>query len=122
LLSLGSRRIRAESRADRSWRAWRAVACPWRSAAAVAGSLAIASGRLRLQLLGFFLDQLGFFLEPLRLRRPAATSSARNESCAARQPNWLISGKQAMTTDTALRLEQWLAVEVAFWLNLQNSY
>jgi plasmid maintenance system antidote protein VapI len=27
-----------------------------------------------------------------------------------------------MTADTALRLEQWLGVEAAFWLNLQNSY
>ena len=75
----------------------------------------MASGRLRLQL-------LGFVLEALRLRRPAATSSARNESCAALQPNWLISGKRAMTADTALRLEQWLGVEAAFWMNQQNSY
>jgi addiction module HigA family antidote len=34
----------------------------------------------------------------------------------------LISGKRAMTADTALRLEQWLGVEAAFWMNLQNSY
>jgi plasmid maintenance system antidote protein VapI len=27
-----------------------------------------------------------------------------------------------MTADTALRLEQWLGVEAAFWMNLQNSY
>ena len=32
----------------------------------------------------------------------------------------LISGKRAMTADTALRLEQWLGVEAAFWMNLQN--
>ncbi len=34
----------------------------------------------------------------------------------------LISGKLAMTADTALCLEQWLGVEAAFRLNLQNSY
>ena len=34
----------------------------------------------------------------------------------------LIGGKRAMTADTALRLEQWLGVEAAFWMNLQKSY
>ena len=34
----------------------------------------------------------------------------------------LLAGKRAMTADTALRLEQWLGVEAAFWLNLQKSY
>jgi addiction module HigA family antidote len=34
----------------------------------------------------------------------------------------LIAGKRAMTADTALRLEQWLGVEAAFWMNLQKSY
>jgi addiction module HigA family antidote len=34
----------------------------------------------------------------------------------------LISGKRAMTADNALRLEQWLCVEAAFWMNPQNSY
>jgi len=34
----------------------------------------------------------------------------------------LISGKRAMTADTALRLEEWLGVEAAFWMNQQNSY
>lgn len=34
----------------------------------------------------------------------------------------LVGGKRAMTADTALRLEQWLGVEAAFWLNLQKSY
>jgi plasmid maintenance system antidote protein VapI len=27
-----------------------------------------------------------------------------------------------MTADTALRLEQWLGVSTAFWMNLQKSY
>ena len=34
----------------------------------------------------------------------------------------LLSGKCAMTADTALRLEQWLGVEAGFWMNLQQRY
>src|SRR5476651_581299 len=34
----------------------------------------------------------------------------------------LIAGKRAMTADTALRLEQWLGVEAAFWMNLQKRF
>lgn len=34
----------------------------------------------------------------------------------------LIAGKRAMTADTALRLEQWLGVSSAFWMNLQKRY
>lgn len=34
----------------------------------------------------------------------------------------LVAGRRAMTADTALRLEQWLGVEAAFWMNLQKSY
>jgi len=34
----------------------------------------------------------------------------------------IVAGKRAMTADTALRLEQWLGVEAAFWMNLQKRY
>jgi antitoxin HigA-1 len=34
----------------------------------------------------------------------------------------ILSGTRAMTADTALRLEQWLGVEAAFWMNLQKHY
>ena len=34
----------------------------------------------------------------------------------------LIYGKRAMKANTALRLEQCLGVEAAFWMNLQNRY
>jgi hypothetical protein len=34
----------------------------------------------------------------------------------------LINGKRAMKAVTVLRIEQWLCVEAAFWMNLQNSY
>jgi addiction module HigA family antidote len=34
----------------------------------------------------------------------------------------ILAGRRAMTADTALRLEQWLGVEAAFWMNLQVRY
>ena len=33
----------------------------------------------------------------------------------------IIAGQRAMTADTALRLEQWLGTEAAFWMNLQKQ-
>jgi plasmid maintenance system antidote protein VapI len=33
----------------------------------------------------------------------------------------LICSKRAMTADSVLRLEQWLGVEAAYLMNLQNS-
>jgi addiction module HigA family antidote len=34
----------------------------------------------------------------------------------------LLAGKRSMTADTALRLQQWLGVSAAFWMNLQKRY
>lgn len=34
----------------------------------------------------------------------------------------LISGKRALTADTALRLSQWLGTSAELWLNLQKMY
>jgi addiction module HigA family antidote len=34
----------------------------------------------------------------------------------------LIAGKRSMTADTALRLEKWLGVSAAFWMNIQKQY
>ena len=34
----------------------------------------------------------------------------------------LLSGKRAMTADTALRLSQWLGTSAELWLNLQKFY
>jgi addiction module HigA family antidote len=34
----------------------------------------------------------------------------------------LVSGRCAMTTDTALRLQQWLGVSADFWMNLQKRF
>jgi addiction module HigA family antidote len=58
------------------------------------------------------LDELGM----------TAAELARQLHVPANRLYQLIAGKRAMTADTALRLEQWLGVEAAFWLNLQKSY
>lgn len=34
----------------------------------------------------------------------------------------ILSGKRAMTADTALRLSQWLGTSAELWLNLQKLY
>jgi addiction module HigA family antidote len=34
----------------------------------------------------------------------------------------ILSGKRAMTADTALRLSQWLGTSAEFWMNLQKLY
>ncbi len=49
-------------------------------------------------------------------------ASSRQLDVPSNRIDQLISGKRAMTADTALRLEQWLCVEAAFWMNPQNSY
>lgn len=58
------------------------------------------------------LDELGM----------TAAELARQLHVPANRLYQLIAGKRAMTADTALRLERWLGVEAAFWLNLQKSY
>ena len=34
----------------------------------------------------------------------------------------ILSGKRALTADTALRLGQWLGTSAEFWMNLQKLY
>ena len=34
----------------------------------------------------------------------------------------IVSGKRALTADTALRLSQWLGTSAEFWINLQKLY
>jgi len=34
----------------------------------------------------------------------------------------ILSGKRAMTADTALRLSQWLGTSAEIWMNLQKLY
>lgn len=58
-------------------------------------------------------------LEELQI---AAAELARELHVPANRLYQLLAGKRAMTADTALRLEQWLGVSAAFWMNLQKSY
>jgi addiction module HigA family antidote len=51
-----------------------------------------------------------------------AAELARQLHVSSNRLYQLIAGKRAMAADTALRLEQWLGVEAAFWMNLQKSY
>jgi addiction module HigA family antidote len=50
------------------------------------------------------------------------TELARELHVPANRISLLIAGKRAMTADTALRLERWLGVSAAFWMNLQKRY
>lgn len=34
----------------------------------------------------------------------------------------ILSGKRALTADTALRLSQWLGTSLDFWMNLQKQH
>jgi len=50
------------------------------------------------------------------------TELARELHVPANRISQLIAGKRSMTADTALRLERWLGVSAAFWMNLQKRY
>src|SRR5215472_4953772 len=50
------------------------------------------------------------------------TELARELHVPANRITQLVAGKRAMTADTALRLERWLGVSAAFWMNLQKRY
>ena len=52
----------------------------------------------------------------------SATELARELHVPANRITQLVAGKRAMTADTALRLERWLGVSAAFWMNLQKRY
>jgi addiction module HigA family antidote len=50
------------------------------------------------------------------------TQLARELHVPANRISQLVAGKRAITADTALRLEKWLGVSAAFWMNLQKRY
>lgn len=50
------------------------------------------------------------------------TQLARELHVPANRLSQLVTGKRAMTADTALRLEKWLGVSAQFWMNLQKRY
>ena len=56
------------------------------------------------------------FLKPLTMTQ---TEFAQRMGVAWTRANQLINGKRAVTTDTALRLEQLFGMPAEFWLTLQ---
>jgi addiction module HigA family antidote len=50
------------------------------------------------------------------------TELARELHVPANRMSQLVAGKRGITADTALRLEKWLGVSAAFWMNLQKRY
>jgi addiction module HigA family antidote len=50
------------------------------------------------------------------------TELARELHVPANRISQLVAGKRAMTAETALRLERWLGVSAAFWMDLQKRY
>ncbi len=50
------------------------------------------------------------------------TELARELHVPANRITQLVAGKRAMTADTALRLERWMGMSAAFWMNLQKRY
>ena len=59
-----------------------------------------------------FLDPAGISLNRL----------ARDLDVPAGRISEIVSGKRAVTADTALRLEKYFGVPAQFWLNLQSRY
>jgi addiction module HigA family antidote len=60
--------------------------------------------------------------EQLEELNMTAAEAARELRVPSNRLYQLLAGKRAMTADTALRLEQWLGVSAAFWMNLQKTY
>ena len=56
------------------------------------------------------------FLKPLAMTQ---TEFAQRMGVAWTRANQLVNGKRAVTTDTALRLEQLFGMPAEFWLTLQ---
>ena len=50
------------------------------------------------------------------------TELARELLVPANRITQLVTGKRAMTADTALRLERRLGISASFWMNLQKRY
>ena len=58
------------------------------------------------------LDELGI----------SAAELARTLCVSANRISQILTGKRAISADTALRLGRWLGTGAEFWLNLQKSY
>ena len=51
-----------------------------------------------------------------------ATELARQIKVPPNRVSQILSGKRAITGDTALRLGHWFGTSAQFWLNLQSAY
>ena len=63
-----------------------------------------------------------YIVDAVVLEHRSPTELARELHVPANRISQLVAGKRAMTADTALRLERWLGVSAAFWMNLQKRY
>ena len=52
----------------------------------------------------------------------SATTLARTLRVPPNRISQILSGKRALTADTALRLSQWLGTSPELWMNLQKLY
>lgn len=52
----------------------------------------------------------------------SAAELARALDVPANRVSQILSGKRAISTDTAVRLGYWIGTGPAFWLNLQHQY
>jgi addiction module HigA family antidote len=59
------------------------------------------------------------FLEPLGMTQYRL---AKSIGVSQRRIGEIMSGKRAITADTALRLEKFFGMRAQFWLNLQTAY
>ena len=59
------------------------------------------------------------FLEPLGV---SINKLSRDLSVPPNRISEIVSGRRAITADTALRLQRYFGVEAQFWLNLQTEY
>ena len=60
--------------------------------------------------------------DELEERGMSALALAKALHVPANRISQIVSGKRAMTADTALRLSQLLGTTPEFWVNLQKSY
>lgn len=63
-----------------------------------------------------------FLADELDALNMTPTEAARALDVPPNRIYQILSGKRAMTADTALRLSQWLGTSAELWMNLQKLY
>jgi addiction module HigA family antidote len=63
-----------------------------------------------------------FLADELAELEMTAAELARELHVPANRIYQILSGRRAMTADTALRLSQWFGTSAEFWMNLQKLY